>query len=885
MAQRRFGPTRGAGVVVIEKESQATIVPAALGSTAYTGILQKGPVGKAFRTGNRTDFLFRGGSFIPESLYPDAAFDFFKLGKGAGSLWNNRVTAGNEKKSALPFVGRKNPRATRLTFSAGNGGRWGGKQKTIIDEHAGITATTLQLGVVPGDLENGELVGAFVSFNDLPGKSFKVESNTAAGLLTFASDVDLVLELGGSGDVLIQIRLENDGLSIAVQISEGTDKPSTEWKAEIFLIEGNISTLAKTFDNLSSDPTKGNYFLNVINDDSDSEFLVTVEDNHTGSIVEAIRPANYSSVSDLLTPTNLKARIADAIASGAAGSSLKARAGAILPGASVIRDTLLLTNLIAGVRADEIFTQGGQPADDETIEIAGVTLTFKAVLTVPAVVSEILIGSDAEGSLDNALAVINANSQLPGNALYNKVFAEKDSEFVLHIHAQQAGTAGNALTTVSSFANWVAGAGTLSGGDDQTWSVVSSNMTFASFGTLITGVAFNEVNQFGIGFTLIDDTRLSGINFAADDTVTIEVRPLEVGKLVGGFLTPKVNLFRTKFEIVSNTSDTIVVKTGSDMTLLAALRDTFRVEYIQELQGGYDGIADIADIDFLNAYDPGTSPLNGLRGQNLGLVKLGTPGVTATAVQKSGVAFGEGQNWQYRYEIPANIVSEQAAEEFINETIGRNDFGVVFFPSFGKVTNPLGEGKKLISMTGAIHGAEAKVAKDFDGFHKAAAGLDVKLTNMLARPDGLEDKTLDEEFLNPIGIGVIKKLGGNFVLWGDRTVGIDPAFKFKHQRETLSHYENTFLENFDFIIFALNNTETQEQLKSTFIAFFTPEFAKGAIVGSSLSDAVVIKIDAENNTLLSQAAGDLNAEIGVRIVDTVERFIITISKLGITETT
>ena len=885
MAQRRFGPTRGAGVVIIEKESQPTIQPAALGSTAYTGILQKGPVGKIFRTANRTDFLLRAGSFIPESLYPDAAFNFFSLGKGAGSLWNNRVTAGNEKKSSLPMTGRKDLRAIRATFSAGNGGRWGGKKAIIVDEYGAVTATTLQLGVVPADLENDELVGAQVSFDAIPGKSFKVEASTAAGLLTFAIDVDLVLELGGSPNQLIQVKLENEGLAIAVQITEGTDKPTTEWKAEIFLVEGNIATLTKTFDNLSSDPTAGNYYVNVINDDSDSDFLVTVEDNHLGSIDQNIRPANYAGVSDLLTPTTLKARIADAFAAGAAGSALAARAGSILAGATVIRDQIVLTNSAAGIRADEIFTQGGQPSDDDTIEVAGVTLTFKTVLTSPAVAEEILIGSDAEGSLDNALAVINANSLTPGNALYNKVFAEKDSEFILHIHAQTAGVAGNALTTVSSFANWVAGAGTLSSGTAEEWSVVSANMSFATFGTLTSGVAFAAVNQFGMGFTLIDMTRDSTKVYADGDTITIEIRPLEVGKLVGGLLFPDVGDFRDRFEIVGNTAELITVKNGSDMTLTADLRDTFRVSYLQEMSSGYDGIADIADIDFLNAYDSGTSPLKGLRGQNLGLVKLGTPGVTATAIQKAGVSFGEGQNWQYRYEIPANIVSEQAAEEFINDTIGRNDFGVVFFPSFGKVTNPLGEGLKLISMTGAIHGAEAKVAKDFDGFHKAAAGLDVKLTNMLARPDGLEGKTLDEEFLNPIGIGVIKKLGGNFVLWGDRTAGIDPAFKFKHQRETLSHYENTFLENFDFIIFALNNSETQEQLKSTFIAFFTPEFAKGAIVGSSLADAVVIKIDDENNTLITRAAGDLNAEIGVRIVDTVERFIITISKLGITETT
>lgn len=881
MAQRRFGPTRGAGVVVVEKPSQTSIEPAALGSTAYTGILQKGPVGKVFATLNKTAFGFRAGSFIPESLYPDSAIDFFNLGKGAGSLWNSRVTSGNEKKSVLEMWGRRSPRATRTTWSAGNGGRWGGKKAVIIDEHAGVTATTLQLGAVPSSLKNDELVGALVAFNALPGKSFKVEANTEAGLLTFAADIDLVAELGGSGDALIQVKLENNGLSIAVKVSAGTDNPTTEWKAEVFFIEDNVSIKQKTFDNLSSDPTAGNYYLNVINDDSDAEFLVTVADNHTGSITADIRPSNYSGPIEALTSTVLTARIADANASSVLAAT--ARAASQVPGASVIEDTLLLTNLIAGVRADGTLTQADQPLDDETIEVAGVTLTFKTVLTVPAVNSEILIGGTAEATLDNALAVINTKSTTPGDALYTVVFAEKDSATVLHIYAQTAGVAGNSLSLLAPATNWTASAATLLLGVDQTWSVASSKMAFASFGTLISGVAFAAVNQFGFGFTLLDASRDSTKTFAAADTVSVVIRPLEVGALIGGNVLPDEAKFRDKFQIVANTSTTITAKTGSDMTLVAAIGDTFGAEYEKELAGGYDGIADITDTDFLNAYDPETSPLVGLRGKNLGLVKLSTPGVTATAVQKAGVAFGEGQNWQYRYEIPSNIVSETAAEEFINDTLGRNDFAVGSFPSFGKVSNPQGEGLKLVTMTGAIHGAEALVAKNFNGFHKAAAGVDVKLTNMLQRPDGLEDKVLDEEFLNPVGLSILIKKAGNFVIWGDRTLGIDTAFRFKHQRETLSHYENTFLENFDFIIFALNNSETGEQLKSTFVAFFTPEFAKGAIVGDSLGDAVTIKIDEENNTLLTRTAGDLNAEIGVRIVDTVERFIITISKLGITE--
>ena len=146
-----------------------------------------------------------------------------------------------------------------------------------------------------------------------------------------------------------------------------------------------------------------------------------------------------------------------------------------------------------------------------------------------------------------------------------------------------------------------------------------------------------------------------------------------------------------------------------------------------------------------------------------------------------------------------------------------------------------------------------------------------------------EQRVLDEERLNPRGINVIKKKKGNFIMWGDRLPSLDPAFKFAHQREQLSHYENTFLEEFDFIIFSLNDPIRRELLKVAFRAFFIPEFAKGALRGNDFDDAVQIKIDDENNTTVSEAAGDLNAEIKLRLAETVERFVMTVSKAGIFE--
>ena len=261
---------------------------------------------------------------------------------------------------------------------------------------------------------------------------------------------------------------------------------------------------------------------------------------------------------------------------------------------------------------------------------------------------------------------------------------------------------------------------------------------------------------------------------------------------------------------------------------------------------------------------------------------MSTPNTTSTAVQKAGVAYAAAKNQQYRYEIPANILTDEGAITHVNDVLGRSIYAVVSFPSFGFVSDPEATeaGKlKLVTMTGAIHGREARTAVNFAGYHKAAAGVDAKLPQILKTTVG--DRLFDEESLNPVGISVIKKVTGNFVIWGDRTLFDDPEWKFKHQREQMSFYENVLRESFDFIVFAINDPVTEKIAIASLNSFFLPEFTKRALRGESFEEAAIIKIDGENNTDATRAAGDLFADISLQLADTVERFIIRIGKQGI----
>ena len=114
MAERRYGPTDGAGTVVIEKDAEKQIAKGALGTTVYVGVTEKGPVNKLFKCATKKDFLAKAGGYISESFLPDSAFDFFSLGRAAGDLYVLRVTDGTEVPAELSLLGRKNVGVEKL---------------------------------------------------------------------------------------------------------------------------------------------------------------------------------------------------------------------------------------------------------------------------------------------------------------------------------------------------------------------------------------------------------------------------------------------------------------------------------------------------------------------------------------------------------------------------------------------------------------------------------------------------------------------------------------------------------------------------------------------------------------------------------------------------
>lgn len=764
MAQRRFGPTRGAGVAVIEQEGTKSIEPAALGFAGYAGLFEKGPIGELIVVTNKKQFAKKMGGYIADGQAPDACIDYFDAANGAGGLCLVRVTDGNEAKAqATLYTRNKALLAPMGTLRAKNGGRWGGKFKKSSGAVTGgsdITNLTLTTGIV---MKVDEWKGGYIELDAVANKRYPIVGNNAAGLITVAADQKMKDEWTASTpgtNYTYYLTLETEGKSISFVVSDGEQVPDTEFSLAIY-VDG---AFVKKYPDLNTNPTHKRYWVNIINNDDGNDEVEAV-DLWTGAHDANTRPANVFGNIATVTATLLTATIHDFTINSPGGGN----------------PTMTL----------------GTTSDIQQAQKITVTMSSA---TAGTVVSDKL---GALGSL--TLGTLFSPPTAAGGANRNKLVPP---------------------FTVT------AGASPL----------------------------------------------------AASDTLVINFKPLVPSALIGGYVYPdKANAKRNKFRITANDHKSITAADGSDMTVDGATADGFMVEYLQDMTGGRDGHSLVVDATYnQKAWDTGNSPFNRINGRNLGLVKFATPGLTSQSVQQAGKAYAEAKNHQYRYEIPAATVTDEGALAFCNDTIGRSDYARVSFPSYAYVDDPLGggEGKlKLVTMTGMIHGREARIAADFDGYHKAGAGVDAILPKVLKLTTG--ESILNEELLNPAGIGVIVKKKGNFVLWGDRTLCLDPQWKFAHQREQMSHYEHVLQENFDWIVFAINDPDTQQLALVALQTYFQKEYVKRALRGDKFDDAAIIKIDSENNTDATRADGDMFAELKLRLADTVERFIIKVSKQGI----
>lgn len=298
MTRRVYGVENAAGMRVIDDSDVSGVVKdGRYGTTVIIGRAERGdtntliplltPRGAQKQIGSRYNGLHG----------PHAVDGFFHEAGTKGELWFVRVTDGDEIPSELTLYNRLDVPTAAILLEARNGGRWGGKARTMT-----CTVTGTPSGqVITYTGGSGDVTGldgltdvwkdASVSDDTTPGTSggpFIVVGSTTvagtpnAGTLTIRSDQDIT-DID-DGDT-ITVTLENDGVGLSAEIRDATKYPTTHFWLRVFL----NGILILNYDNMGVDSAASDYFATVINSDA-SNYWIRATDLDTGTTADH-RPA------------------------------------------------------------------------------------------------------------------------------------------------------------------------------------------------------------------------------------------------------------------------------------------------------------------------------------------------------------------------------------------------------------------------------------------------------------------------------------------------------------------------------------------------------------------------------------------------------------------
>jgi hypothetical protein len=901
-----FGPIRGPGTRVEERPPTQEIQEGELGVIAVVGQFQRGEVNTLAAPVMNVcpgpeSFYRKMGSRMDGVTAPDVCEHYFAHAQG-GQILAIRVTDGLEEKAQVTLYSRHwglgyglsealidNQVQTKipvLTVKAKNGGRWGGRKRLLTATYANsgdLTDTTLTTGIT---MLADELKGATLTLAGVTGRSWTVVSNSAAGVITVTTGSKMKTEYDalGASSRRYQVEMSNltlrsgDIQSLSLQVIRAAADPTNNFG----LVVRVDNQIVKTYEDLSLDPTSDYYVETIVEaDDANSE--IEVVDLLSGGTYDFgtgdLRPANFYAVPTTvaaLTATFQPAQVVSV--SSASIKVVKIEKTTVDPVPHRLTFTWVAASNKYTVAATEVakdfdlrnlpdFSMTGGGAEYHQTYAPGALPTVKITVDHSAepadgstiVVDVLPVPAEALGG-----AILPAAKTSPLNSFrisavtVDTVSIASGSLLTLGL----APTLASVTTTNAQAYAPSTGASdklliSVDGRADITVTLANTDTTAALVAAKI-NAAFDST--FGAGV-------LNPASTTSDNKVKFDSLHWEKG--------PGSSV---EFKTIANNAYTVLGLTVG-VTRGVAGRE-MELSFAQQCYGGYDGSTP-ADSAYLDALDLSSSALKQALALGKGFLQITCPDKTSTDVQRRGLAFAEANNYAYGVLVPVGTTTDEGAADYIDSTIGRSDHGVNYFPSYGNIKDPDRQGSlKSVPLIGMIFGEDAKAARTNRGYHVPAAGVSVKLPLVVSLPTG--KRIINEEMLSPRGLNVIKFRQGQAIVWGARTIYESAEFKFKPQRFQLSHYENVLLTNFDDIIFALNDDVTRSLLKLRLETYFKPEWQqKRALQGAKFSDACQIKIDSENNTAATAAAGDLYCDIILNLTGIVERFVIRVGKKGV----
>jgi phage tail sheath protein FI len=272
------------------------------------------------------------------------------------------------------------------------------------------------------------------------------------------------------------------------------------------------------------------------------------------------------------------------------------------------------------------------------------------------------------------------------------------------------------------------------------------------------------------------------------------------------------------------------------------------------LQGGSDGLANLADSDFIGSetLKTGLNALTPVRDAAILVIPNASEAVT-----KAAIAYCENRRDLFLIlERPSGSTdSIQAYRAKLS-----SKYAALYHPWI-KVTDAVTGTPVLVPPTGSLAGIYG-LTDARRGVHKAPAGLDV---GKVVVADDVEVAVTKGEYdlLYPLAINAILKSRDGIHVWGSRTLSADPGWLQINIRRLFIFLEKSIETGTQWVAFEPNDPTLWKSIERNVAAFLRIQWLEGKLVGQTEKEAFFVRCNAETNPPEVVNAGQVITLIGV----------------------
>ena len=272
------------------------------------------------------------------------------------------------------------------------------------------------------------------------------------------------------------------------------------------------------------------------------------------------------------------------------------------------------------------------------------------------------------------------------------------------------------------------------------------------------------------------------------------------------------------------------------------------------LQGGNDGLANLADSDFIGSetLKTGLNALTPIRDAAILVIPNASEAVT-----KAAIAYCENRRDLFLIlERPSNSTdSIQAYRAKLS-----SKYAALYHPWI-KVTDAVTGTPVLVPPAGALAGIYG-LTDARRGVHKAPAGLDVGKV-IVANDVEVAVTKGEYDVLYPLAINAILKSRDGVLVWGSRTLSADPDWAQINIRRLFIFLEKSIETGTQWVAFEPNDPTLWKSIERNVAAFLRIQWLEGKLVGQTEKQAFFVRCNAETNPPEVVNAGQVITLIGV----------------------